>query len=487
MKKVSFRIFAFLLLFGFCVKAQITESEKLLVQAEEIVFQNPHESYKIANYLLKQANSEDEKSKAYYISAYSQFVLGNLDQALSDAFSAKKLATEDSEIYQKNQEIIDEILKGLELRTSEIQAEKWNPNLKIAKLNEMYRTGSKYISNHDLINAEKQLNLLKTEQKNLDHQKALEYLLLGEIYFEKKQHDSALFYGKEVQKFAEFTQNPFLIYESSVQLAKNYLALNQMEEYQTQSQKAKESSIQTHKIETNAANMAHELIIEDVNENLAKKEKNYSNWILIILGFILAAAVVKLFLFLRNRSKIKTYTMLANYLKKQEEQHLAKLNSIEAELEEELEEVLVENEKLGDILKPKPIQIQKESEKQILQGLRKFEASQKFTNKDMSLGMLAAQLNTNTKYLSEIINRQKNKNFSSYINELRINYITEKLRNEPHYLNYKVSYLAEECGFSSHSTFTTVFKSVVGVSPVIFLELIKEDNAVSSSNKLEHV
>jgi len=117
----------------------------------------------------------------------------------------------------------------------------------------------------------------------------------------------------------------------------------------------------------------------------------------------------------------------------------------------------------------------KESENQILLGLEKFEASRKFTNKDMSLGMLAAQLNTNTKYLSDVINRQKHKNFNSYINELRINYITEKIKNDPNYLNFKVSYLAEECGFSSHSTFTTVFKSIVGVSPIMFVEFVRDE------------
>ena len=104
----------------------------------------------------------------------------------------------------------------------------------------------------------------------------------------------------------------------------------------------------------------------------------------------------------------------------------------------------------------------------------------------MSLGMLAAQLNTNTKYLSEIINRQKNKNFNSYINELRINYITDKLRSNPNYLHYKVRYLAEECGFSSHSTFTTVFKSVVGVSPTIFLDFVREELKKPALDLTEH-
>lgn len=97
----------------------------------------------------------------------------------------------------------------------------------------------------------------------------------------------------------------------------------------------------------------------------------------------------------------------------------------------------------------------------------------KFTKQDMSIALLASQFDTNTKYLSEVINRHKGKNFNGYINELRINYIIEKLKTDPIYFNYKISYLAEECGFSSHSSFTTVFKSVTGISPTKFMNYLQ--------------
>ena len=58
---------------------------------------------------------------------------------------------------------------------------------------------------------------------------------------------------------------------------------------------------------------------------------------------------------------------------------------------------------------------------------------EKFLNKDMSLALLASHLETNTKYLSEVINKYKGKNFNVYINELRINYIVSKLKTNPMY------------------------------------------------------
>merc|ERR1711974_328919 len=106
---------------------------------------------------------------------------------------------------------------------------------------------------------------------------------------------------------------------------------------------------------------------------------------------------------------------------------------------------------------------------------KKFEASKKFLNKDMSLAVLAGQFETNTKYLSGVINKHYDDNFNTFINKLRINYIIDKLKSDPNYINYKISFLAEESGYSSHSSFATVFKSIIGMSPVTFIKLIQKE------------
>jgi AraC-like DNA-binding protein len=127
----------------------------------------------------------------------------------------------------------------------------------------------------------------------------------------------------------------------------------------------------------------------------------------------------------------------------------------------------------------KRMNIPKETEEALIKKLNQFENSKQFTKQDMSLALLASQFETNTKYLSEIINTYKNKNFNSYINELRINYITDRLKNNKTYLQYKISYLAEESGFSSHSSFATVFKAVTGIPPTVFIELLRDQKKQS--------
>lgn len=118
--------------------------------------------------------------------------------------------------------------------------------------------------------------------------------------------------------------------------------------------------------------------------------------------------------------------------------------------------------------------IPEKTESLLLDKLTRFESEEDFLSPNMSLNVLAKKLGTNTKYLSETINTCKGKNFNTYINELRINYILTKLNNDPVYRNYKISYLAEECGFSSHSLFASVFKTVVGISPINYIRILNE-------------
>lgn len=117
-----------------------------------------------------------------------------------------------------------------------------------------------------------------------------------------------------------------------------------------------------------------------------------------------------------------------------------------------------------------------ETESKLLELLEDFEKGDLYNNKGMSLSFLAGELNTNTKYLSYVINQHKNADFKTYINRLRINYIVDKLINDEKYRQYKISILADECGFSSHSKFAAVFKAVTDYSPSAYIKYLDAEN-----------
>ncbi|AZB33580.1 AraC family transcriptional regulator [Chryseobacterium bernardetii] len=117
-----------------------------------------------------------------------------------------------------------------------------------------------------------------------------------------------------------------------------------------------------------------------------------------------------------------------------------------------------------------------ETETKLLELLDEFEKGNLYNNKGMSLSFLAGELNTNTKYLSYVINQHKSADFKTYINRLRITYIVDKLINDEKYRQYKISILADECGFSSHSKFAAVFKAVTDFSPSAYIKYLDAEN-----------
>ncbi|MCJ7935148.1 MAG: tetratricopeptide repeat protein [Chryseobacterium sp.] len=117
-----------------------------------------------------------------------------------------------------------------------------------------------------------------------------------------------------------------------------------------------------------------------------------------------------------------------------------------------------------------------ETESKLLELLEDFEKGDLYNSKSMSLSFLAGELNTNTKYLSYVINQHKSADFKTYINRLRISYIVDKLINDEKYRQYKISILADECGFSSHSKFAAVFKAVTDFSPSAYIKHLDAEN-----------
>ncbi|TDO96142.1 helix-turn-helix domain-containing protein [Flavobacterium sp. 245] len=135
---------------------------------------------------------------------------------------------------------------------------------------------------------------------------------------------------------------------------------------------------------------------------------------------------------------------------------------------------ILEKDKIKD-QENKNVKVPLNIELDLLKKLERFEKSNKYTNSKMSVAILAGQFETNVQYLSEIINKNKGKNFNSYINELRINYIIDHLRNDKKLRTYKISYLASYAGFISHSTFSKAFKLQIGILPSEYIKQLQEE------------
>ncbi|MDB4292532.1 helix-turn-helix transcriptional regulator [Maribacter sp.] len=90
---------------------------------------------------------------------------------------------------------------------------------------------------------------------------------------------------------------------------------------------------------------------------------------------------------------------------------------------------------------------------------------QLFKNPDLKLSDVANELNILPHYLSQFLNDNVGKRFSSFLNEYRIKSVENEITANQH---LTLEAIGQKCGFKSNSTFYTAFKKIKGITPAQF-------------------
>jgi len=199
----------------------------------------------------------------------------------------------------------------------------------------------------------------------------------------------------------------------------------------------------------------------DTKELLAEKEKiteqllweKYYDYIFISIILLLFA--LSLFLTYRHFTTRKFYKKKFDELMSQSADQ--KISALKTKKQKEL------------------LDIPQETVELILQRLEKFEQDKKYLAWDLRLAALADILHSNQKYVSKIIWHYKEKDVVDYINDLKIDYVIELLKNNRLARNYTNAALAKEAGFSSTQRFVNAFKARTEISTSYFIEQIKKE------------
>lgn len=101
--------------------------------------------------------------------------------------------------------------------------------------------------------------------------------------------------------------------------------------------------------------------------------------------------------------------------------------------------------------------------------LKAMESDKLFLTPELSLAMLAHQLNITPKNISQALNNDLNKNFHDFINEYRVEEVKKRLINRA-YNHLTILSIAMDSGFNSKSSFNRIFMKATGMSPKEFRE-----------------
>lgn len=409
--------------------------------------EDSHKAYQKSRVYLK--NIKDDDTRHYYNSQFYSNYSSYFDQSKKQSDSVRicllKGLDEALKISDRNNSTISS-RKKFDLITS-VQANLslyylWIMKPADPKTAEKFLLSSLEIAKDKGISSLNEMNLYQTagdfylDQKN--NEKAINYSLEG-LKLEKKISSP---YSREI--FFEILSEAFLGQKNNIE-AKKYSALLTT---------LKDS------IKTAEKHSVNKVSTETVKQKEDEKNSTVKNYFYIFLT-TLGVVGLGIWFYWRNKNRVlnKKFQDLLSRIKQEAEMAIQ---------EEKQEESPEKNIKPSNTIPEERIN-------QIVSKLAKFEKTEKFLKNDITIAWLAEHTNTNTKYLSEIIKKHRDKNFNNYINELRIIYITKKLYEDPVYREYKISYLAEECGFSSSQVFVIAFKKETGFTPSYFIEQLKAE------------
>ena len=227
-------------------------------------------------------------------------------------------------------------------------------------------------------------------------------------------------------------------------------------------------------------------LLQKINLKEIKSEKIsliYQKWFLLSLVFILLILLI-LYIIKKRKAEIendKKFRLLIEKINKHEISHhnILKQETLNSNSWDEQKNIALEEENKPQTLKPKSenneTPINDEIVKKILEDLIKLEEKKYFLKANYSLNYVAKKLKTNTAYLSKVINNELGMSFSTYINELRINYIILELKNNKKLRSYSIKSISEEIGYKSPESFNKYFKAKTGITPSLFIKKIQNE------------
>ena len=77
--------------------------------------------------------------------------------------------------------------------------------------------------------------------------------------------------------------------------------------------------------------------------------------------------------------------------------------------------------------------------------------------------------------MSKIINHYQKKTFTYYINDLRIDYVVNRLKEDISFRKYTIEAIGKEAGFKTSRAFSEGFKKKTGLYPSYFISKLNSD------------
>jgi len=103
-----------------------------------------------------------------------------------------------------------------------------------------------------------------------------------------------------------------------------------------------------------------------------------------------------------------------------------------------------------------------------------METSDSYLSSEFSLAQLAKEVESNAKYVSQVINERTGNNFRVFINNYRIMVARKRIMDYETWGNFTIKSIGESVGFKSSANFIAAFKKVTGMTPSLYMAMSRQ-------------
>ena len=447
-----------------------------------VVFEND-QKYKKALNLLIEANKITDKSKQKKLHHSIQNEIAVIKSILGHYKEALPIFLENYKVYSNSTKFdlrmlynISECysqLDSIDLSNQYLQkgydiAYKTNQKKWINRFN--YCKGLNLFKKNQLISSYKLLkSTLESSKKNQDlFQLSSTYYYLGQINRKLSDKKKATFYFEKIDSLFN-KGTPLLvenhqIYSFLIKQYKNKENLSKQHYYIDQLLKADSLVKEDYQFFSNKIHREYDIpkalnpkkkIINELTD-----QKKTSKFVILILSICFILICISFFLFRRKQKKLllEQKAKFDEFIKKQTKEKRDKTPT----------QLSHKNSQIPQL------DISKEIVEEVLQKMDQFEREHHFIEKELTLDKLSKSLETNTSYLSKIINHFRGTNFTTYINSLRIEYALDKIQNDPTFRKFSIKGIADSVGFKTAESFSKSFTKKTGIRPSFFIKELEK-------------
>lgn len=336
---------------------------------------------------------------------------------------------------------------------------------------------------NDFPNAKKNLLVVENKLKKNDDKSNLSivYYFLGKIYLANKERQNAIEYFIKSDSVALISNDFLPVTRDEYEILIDYYkSLNDKE---NQLKYIKKLVYADSIINSNKQYLSKEIykkydtpLLMEEKEKLISDLNNKNHTLFWVIFLLTIGSLVILYYYFKNKKKVNQYKQQAELLLQKNTISQTKFEKVE--IEKPNTTVTLKQEKAKGSLSDQMLE-------DIKKKLEAFEKKQSFIKRNITVESLAKDFETNRDYLSKSVNELKGKNFSQYLNELRINFVIKELQINEKMRKYTISAIAQEIGYNTPESFSNAFKKATGTLPSFYIKVLQENKQNNENQPIE--